>query len=137
MSKDNAGVDYTAVIQQSGAWWCGWVAEVAGVNAQEKTREQLIDCLSRALAEAIEKSADEIALVAGPDLTAIKAKPLKRFAVVQHLLQNGGELASESERHSWWRNKVTKQRACVPRHGEIAKVIGQKICKDFGIDPLH
>ena len=76
-------------------------------------------------------------MVAGQDLLGVKSKPMKRFDIVQHLLQNGCELADESERHSWWRNKATKQRASVPRQGEIAKVIAQKICKDCAIDPLH
>ena len=136
MTDDHTGA-YTAVIQRSGAWWCGWVAEVVGVNAQENTREQLIDSLRQALSQSIDRHADTISLVAGPDPTAIPLKPMKRFDVVQHLLQNGCVLGSESERHSWWRNKVTEQRASVPRQGEIAKVIAQKICKDFGIDPLH
>lgn len=27
-------VTYTAVVQQSGEWWIGWVEEVPGVNSQ-------------------------------------------------------------------------------------------------------
>ena len=137
MRSDQPSVAYTAVIQRSGAWWCGWVAEVAGVNGQENSREQLIESLRFALAGAIDKRPEETTLVAGQDLVAMKSKPMKRFDLVQHLLQCGCELAGESERYSWWRNKVTKQRASVPRQGEIAKVVCQKICKDCGIDPLH
>ena len=37
--------NYTAVIQQHGAWWIGWVEEVPGVNSQGRTREELLDNL--------------------------------------------------------------------------------------------
>ena len=45
---------YSAVIKQSGGWWIGWVREVAGVNAQARTREELLDDLGVALKEALE-----------------------------------------------------------------------------------
>lgn len=47
-------VSYTAVIQQHGDWWIGWVAEVPGVNSQGATREELIENLRDALEEALE-----------------------------------------------------------------------------------
>lgn len=45
---------YTAVMQQSGEWWIGWVEEIPGVNSQGITREELLDNLRDALAEALE-----------------------------------------------------------------------------------
>ncbi|MFN0198220.1 MAG: type II toxin-antitoxin system HicB family antitoxin [Planctomycetaceae bacterium] len=45
---------YTAVIQQYGEWWIGWVEEVSGVNSQGASREELLDNLRDALDEAIE-----------------------------------------------------------------------------------
>ena len=45
---------FSAVVQRSGEWWIGWVAEVAGVNSQGATREELLDNLRDALAEALE-----------------------------------------------------------------------------------
>jgi predicted RNase H-like HicB family nuclease len=45
---------YSAVIQQSGDWWIGWVEEVPGVNSQGQTREELLDNLRDALEEALE-----------------------------------------------------------------------------------
>lgn len=45
---------YTAVIRQNSDWWIGWIEEVPGVNAQEKTREQLLEALGECLAEALE-----------------------------------------------------------------------------------
>ena len=47
-------VTYTAVVQQSGEWWIGWVQEVPGVNSQGHTREELLDNLRDALEEALE-----------------------------------------------------------------------------------
>jgi predicted RNase H-like HicB family nuclease len=45
---------YTAVIQQDGEWWIGWVEEVPGVNSQGATRDELLDNLRDALEEALE-----------------------------------------------------------------------------------
>jgi predicted RNase H-like HicB family nuclease len=46
--------NYTAVVQQHGEWWIGWVEEVPGVNSQGSTREELLDNLRDALEEALE-----------------------------------------------------------------------------------
>jgi len=46
--------NYTAVIQQDGEWWIGWVQEVPGVNSQCQTREELLENLRDALDEALE-----------------------------------------------------------------------------------
>jgi predicted RNase H-like HicB family nuclease len=48
------GPDYSAVIQQHGNGWIGWVQEVPGVNSQGQTREELLDNLRDALDEALE-----------------------------------------------------------------------------------
>ena len=45
---------YTALIQQRGDWWIGWIEEIPGVNCQKKTREELLDTLRITLLEAIE-----------------------------------------------------------------------------------
>jgi len=36
---------FRAVIKQSGDWWIGWLVDLPGVNAQERTREELIESL--------------------------------------------------------------------------------------------
>jgi predicted RNase H-like HicB family nuclease len=36
---------YRAIIKQSDGWWIGWLVDLPGVNAQEKTREKLIESL--------------------------------------------------------------------------------------------
>jgi predicted RNase H-like HicB family nuclease len=53
------GINYTAVIQQEGDWWIGWVGEVPGVNSQGRTREELLDNLRDALEEALEMNRAE------------------------------------------------------------------------------
>lgn len=45
---------YTAIIQQDGDFWIGWIKEVPGINCQEFTKEELIDTLRVTLSEAIE-----------------------------------------------------------------------------------
>jgi len=52
-------MNYTAIIKQDGDWWIGWVEEVPGVNAQEKTRADLLSSLRQALTEAIEFNREE------------------------------------------------------------------------------
>lgn len=46
--------NYTAVVQQHGEWWIGWVEEVPGVNSQGRTRAELLENLADALEEALE-----------------------------------------------------------------------------------
>lgn len=45
---------WTAVISQEEGWWIGWIAEIPGVNAQERTREELLKSLTEVLGEALE-----------------------------------------------------------------------------------
>lgn len=57
---------YTAVIRQDGPWWIGWVEEVTGVNAQEASREELLESLRDVLREALEFNRNEALEAAGP-----------------------------------------------------------------------
>ena len=50
---------WTAIISQDDGWWIGWIAEVPGVNAQERTREELLESLSEVLREALEMNRDD------------------------------------------------------------------------------
>ena len=36
---------YRAVIKHSDGWWIGWLVDLPGVNAQEKTQEALLESL--------------------------------------------------------------------------------------------
>jgi predicted RNase H-like HicB family nuclease len=51
--------NYTAVVQQDGEWWIGWIEEVPGVNSQGKTRDELLANLRDALDEALEMNRAE------------------------------------------------------------------------------
>lgn len=50
---------YTAIIKHDAGWWIGWIEEVPGVNAQEKTKEALLVSLHAVLKEALEFNRDE------------------------------------------------------------------------------
>ncbi len=38
-------MEYRAVIKKTGGWWIGWLVDLPGVNAQEKTKGKLIESL--------------------------------------------------------------------------------------------
>jgi len=38
-------MEYRAVIKKSDGWWIGWLVDLPGVNAQEKTKKVLIESL--------------------------------------------------------------------------------------------
>lgn len=50
---------YTAVVKEDGGWWIGWIEEVPGVNAQEKTKDELLASLRVILKEALEFNREE------------------------------------------------------------------------------
>lgn len=43
--------EFTAIVKQDGDWWLGWVEEIPGANAQERTKEELITSLQEAVRE--------------------------------------------------------------------------------------
>ena len=58
---------YTALLKQSGDWWIGWVQEIPGVNAQERTKEELLASLREALREAIDFNREDARKAAESD----------------------------------------------------------------------
>ena len=44
---------YRAVIKKSGTWWIGWLIDLPGVNAQEKTKKELVKSLIMGAQETI------------------------------------------------------------------------------------
>lgn len=46
--------DHKVVAFREGGWWIGWLEDVPGVNAQERTREALMESLQSALADLLE-----------------------------------------------------------------------------------
>lgn len=45
---------YTAVVKQDEGWWIGWIEEIAGMNGQERTQEELLESLKITLKEALD-----------------------------------------------------------------------------------
>ena len=45
---------FRAIIKESQGWWIGWLVDLPGVNAQEKTRESLIESLKIGAKEMLE-----------------------------------------------------------------------------------
>ena len=50
---------FTAIVQKDGDWWVGWVKEIPGVNAQERSREELMESLGDALRDILSLNAEE------------------------------------------------------------------------------
>ena len=51
--------ELTAIIKQDGDWWLGWVEEIPGANAQEKTKEELLVSLKEAARDILELRREE------------------------------------------------------------------------------
>jgi len=47
-------IEYTAIITKDEDWWLGWIEEIPGANAQERTKEELIISLKEAAKDIIE-----------------------------------------------------------------------------------
>jgi predicted RNase H-like HicB family nuclease len=45
---------YRAVIKKTADWWIGWLVDLPGVNAQEKTEEELAESLRIGAREMLE-----------------------------------------------------------------------------------
>ena len=56
---------WTAIISQDESWWIGWIAELPGVNAQGRTRDELLESLAEMLQEALQMNRDDAVTLAG------------------------------------------------------------------------
>jgi predicted RNase H-like HicB family nuclease len=59
---------YRAVIKKSSDWWIGWLIDLPGVNAQEKTKKELINSL---IIGAQDMLASEVPFEAGTEMTIV------------------------------------------------------------------
>ena len=65
--------NYTAILQQRGLLWIGWIEEIPGANSQGHTRDELLDNLRSALQEALEMNrAEAVAAVEGEPYEEVK-----------------------------------------------------------------
>jgi predicted RNase H-like HicB family nuclease len=46
--------EFTAMFKRDGEWWLGWVEEVGGAFAQERTLEEARESLAEALRDVLE-----------------------------------------------------------------------------------
>jgi predicted RNase H-like HicB family nuclease len=60
---------YRAIIKKSGEWWIGWLIDLPGVNAQEKTRKRLIESLEIGAQEML---TTEVAFESKTEMTTIE-----------------------------------------------------------------
>jgi predicted RNase H-like HicB family nuclease len=68
-------IPYTAVIKRDGKWWIGWIQEIAGVNAQARTKAQLVRDLRIALREALEMNREDALISAGKQYEEVSITP--------------------------------------------------------------
>ncbi len=47
-------MEFRAVVKQSGEWWIGWLVDLPGVNAQERTKDELLESLKIGAEDMIE-----------------------------------------------------------------------------------
>lgn len=52
-------MEYRAVVMKKGKWWVGWLIDLPGVNAQERSRRKLLESLS----------------IGAQDMLSLKVKP--------------------------------------------------------------
>lgn len=63
--------EYTAIITKDDDWWLGWIEEVPGANAQERTKDELIISLKEAVKDIIDLRSGSSSLKCRIDFKAI------------------------------------------------------------------
>ena len=59
---------YRAVVKKSGEWWIGWLLDLPGVNAQEKTKKEVLKAL---IIGAEDMLAAEVPFAPGYEMTTV------------------------------------------------------------------
>lgn len=59
---------YRAIMKQTDGWWIGWLIDLPGVNAQEKTRAKLLESLQIGAEEML---ATQVPFEPGAQMTTI------------------------------------------------------------------
>ncbi len=74
---------YRAVIKKSGEWWIGWLIDLPGVNAQEKTKSELIESLRVGAEDMLDT---EVPFELGAEMTTIDiSDPVWAKAPIENL----------------------------------------------------
>ena len=66
---------WSAIISRDKGWWIGWIAQVPGVNAQERTKQELLDTLAETLREALEMNRRDALSHANDDYEEVAIAP--------------------------------------------------------------
>ncbi len=74
------------MIQRDGDWWVGWVEEIPGANAQEQTKEELIESLKEAVIDILALRCEEARKQATHD--ELLAEVMEDVTMV-HAIQEG------------------------------------------------
>jgi len=61
---------------------------------------------------------------------------MKRTSLLRHLRFCGCYLKREGGSHSLWCNPKTGQVEAIPRHAEIADILGRKICRGLSVSEI-
>jgi hypothetical protein len=64
---------YRAVMKKSGTWWIGWLIELPGVNAPEKTKKELVKSLIMGAQDTL---ATEVPFEPGTEMTMVDVPEL-------------------------------------------------------------
>ena len=51
--------ELTAIVKKEGDWWLGWIEEIPGANAQERSKEELMMSLRAAVKDILELRREE------------------------------------------------------------------------------
>ena len=60
---------YRAILKKTDTWWIGWLVDLSGVNAQERTKSKLIESLRIGAEEML---ATEIPFEPGTEMTTVE-----------------------------------------------------------------
>ncbi|MEA3643195.1 MAG: hypothetical protein VBE63_25125 [Lamprobacter sp.] len=63
--------ELTAIVKKDGDWWLGWIEEIPGANAQERTKDELLLSLREAVIDILELRAEEAYKHADKDFETI------------------------------------------------------------------
>ena len=61
---------------------------------------------------------------------------MKRSKLVKLLISNNCIMLRHGKKHDIYENRLTKEKAPIPRHNEIPDSLVKLICKQLGVKPL-
>ena len=70
---------YTTIVKNDGDWWIGWIEGVPGVNAQERSKVDLLRSLRLILREALEFNRAEVGVPEEPGVCLAKLRGRRNF----------------------------------------------------------